>query len=155
VNHWKGRLDQLLTAEDVLMGTSAWVPVTRAESDIFERVTLGPFDLGIRGGGRRRRPVPGLFLLAVLSKFGSEVGLPVETSEHVTVLNYGYDDVRWLAPVTGGALIRAQVLLRDVVQKREGQYLLRQRFTLFSSENDGPVLTATNLILAVLLDPAK
>lgn len=103
MNLWKERLDGWVGEEEVEIGVSEWVPITRAETDAFDRLTIGPPDFSQREPGpTRKTPVTPLYLVALLSKFASELdAAPIRSNEYATMLNYGHDDVRWHEPVYG------------------------------------------------------
>lgn len=143
-----------------LTGVSEWVPVTRAEADAYDRLTLGAIDFTVHPPGpNRRTPVSRLYLLALLSKFDSELELPgVATNRYVANLNYGYDDVSWYADIYGGALIRDEVTSTEVQERDPDRFLISRRHTLVTAPNGlvtettgEPIMAATSRSLTVLL----
>ncbi len=63
----------------------------------------------------------GYLTLSMLSKFSGETFPMIEGV--VMGINYGLNKVRFLNPVKEGQQIRAQFVLKDVVEKKAGQYL--------------------------------
>lgn len=143
-----------------LAGVSEWVPVTRAEADAYDILTLGGVDFTVHPPGpNRQAPVSRLYLLALLSKFDSELNLPgVATNTYIANLNYGYDDVTWYADVYGGALIRDKVTSTEVQERDPDRFLISRRHSLvtapeglLAATSGDPVMTATSRSMTVLL----
>ncbi len=57
-------------------------------------------------------------------------------------VNYGFDRVRFLAPVRSGSRVRARFVLDSVEEKAPGQILMRHRVTVEIEGEDKPALTA-------------
>jgi acyl dehydratase len=64
------------------------------------------------------------------------------------VLNYGYDRIRFLAPVKAGARVRARVELLDAQPKGDG-VLVTTRNTVEIEGEEKPALVADALTLLV------
>jgi hypothetical protein len=167
MNPWRERLRHLAAGPsaavygaDWLTGVSEWVPVTRAEADAYDSLTLGVVDFTVHPPGpNREAPVSRLYLLALLSKFDSEMNLPgVATNRYIANLNYGYDDVTWHTDVYGGALIRDEVTSTEVEERDPERFLISRRHTLVTAPNGlvpatcgEPVMSATSRSMTVLL----
>jgi acyl dehydratase len=57
-------------------------------------------------------------------------------------LNYGFDKVRFLAPVRAGKRVRAQVEILDVEQKDDKRFLVTQGVTVEIEGEETPALVA-------------
>ena len=57
-------------------------------------------------------------------------------------VNYGFDRVRFLAPVRSGKRVRGRFTLDSVDEKAPGQLLIRQRVTVEIEDEEKPALTA-------------
>jgi len=57
-------------------------------------------------------------------------------------LNYGFDRIRFLAPVRAGKRVRGRFVLDSVEEKAPGQILLRHTVTVEIEGEDKPALTA-------------
>jgi len=135
------------------LGTSGWTAISKREADAFDRVAGMPVDFAVHPGGPRRKTAVSPFhLLALLSGFASELGVPgIETTEYITMLNYGYDEVEWHSPVEPGVRIRDHVVLTEVIERRPGEFLMVQRHELEAEGVPDPVMTAMSPGFAILL----
>ena len=57
-------------------------------------------------------------------------------------LNYGFDRIRFLAPVKSGKRVRGRFVLDSVTEKAPGQILFRHIVTVEIEGEDKPALTA-------------
>jgi acyl dehydratase len=57
-------------------------------------------------------------------------------------VNYGFDRVRFLAPVRAGKRVRGRFVLDSVTKKGPGQILMRHTVTVEIEGEDKPALTA-------------
>src|SRR5258708_19185871 len=70
----------------------------------------------------------GFLTLSLLSRMAAE-GMLIPEGVKIAV-NYGFDRVRFLAPVRSGKRIRARFTLDSIEEKAPGQWLLRQIVTV-------------------------
>jgi acyl dehydratase len=102
---------------------------------------------------RRDSPVGGtiahgLLTLALIPHAHFELG--VYPSDAVNVLNYGFERVRFLAPVPAGTAITIRVELAEVEAKGNGRYLVRSRNTAYKvGDLDKPVMAADTLAMVM------
>lgn len=66
-----------------------------------------------------------------------------------TVINYGSDKVRYLAPVRVGKRIRSHEKILDVTEKTPGNWLVKSAVTVEIEDEDKPALIAELLMLWV------
>ena len=64
-------------------------------------------------------------------------------------VNYGFDRVRFLAPVRSGKRVRGRFTLDSIEEKAPGQLLARHHVTVEIEDEDKPALTAQWLTLIV------
>jgi len=115
-------------------GDSQWIHV-----DVDRARTQGPFGHTIAHG---------LLVLSLIPAAHFELGVyPADASG---VLNYGFDRVRFLAPVPSGSYVRLRVELAEVTQKQPGQWLVRCRNTAHAGGDAwSPVMVADSLALVM------
>ena len=87
----------------------------------------------------------GFLTLSILPHLTSQSGISPEGL--VMGMNYGFDKVRFLAPVRTGKRVRAQVEVRDSTPKDSNRFLLKQRVTLEIEGEEVPALVAEWLLM--------
>lgn len=75
--------------------------------------------------------------------------LPAVPADAGAVLNYGFDKVRFLAPVAAGSRVRSRIRLASVTAKDGGRILMTQEHTVEIEGAGKPALIA-ELLLMVL-----
>ena len=89
----------------------------------------------------------GFLSLSMLSYFAESVGCVFEDS--VMGINYGFDKVRFLAPVKVNKRVRAHGLLLDVQEKKPGHFLIKQKVTIDIEGETTPALMAEWLTMSI------
>jgi acyl dehydratase len=90
----------------------------------------------------------GLLTLSLIPAAQFELG--VYPSDASNVLNYGFERVRFLAPVPEGSAIAIRVELADVEGKGSGRYLVRSRNTAYrAGDLERPVMVADTLAMVM------
>lgn len=87
----------------------------------------------------------GILTLSLLPTWLFE--LPAAPADAGAVLNYGFDKVRFLAPVKSGARVRARIKLMAAVSKDKGRLLLTQEYTVEIENESKPALIAELLVM--------
>jgi acyl dehydratase len=64
-------------------------------------------------------------------------------------LNYGFDKVRFLAPVRAGKRIRAHATIADVNRKDDNRFLIKQSISVEIEGEETPALVAEWLTMVV------
>jgi acyl dehydratase len=64
-------------------------------------------------------------------------------------LNYGFDKVRFLAPVRAGKRVRAHIEIKDVDRKDDNRFLVKQAITVEIEGEETPALVAEWLSMLV------
>ncbi len=67
-------------------------------------------------------------------------GLGVMPEGVVMGVNYGFDKVRFLAPVRAGKKVRAHVEIADIQQKDDNRFLVKQNITVEIEGEETPAL---------------
>jgi acyl dehydratase len=112
-------------------GDTQWIHV-----DVDRARTQGPFDGTIAHG---------MLLLSLVPTAHFELG--VYPSDAANVLNYGFDRVRFLAPVPAGTLVQLHVELTEVTAKTGG-FLVRCKNTAHSLvDASRPLMVADSLAM--------
>ncbi len=69
---------------------------------------------------------------------------------HEMKVNYGFDKVRFIAPVKSGKRIRGHFKLKDLQEKRPGQWQATSEVTVEIEGEDKPALIADWLLMIFL-----
>lgn len=131
------------------IGTSDWIEVTQARITAFADLTEDwqpiHLDAGVAASAGFAGPVAhGFLTLSLLSAMSYQV-LPKMEGE-TSSLNYGFDRVRFIAPVIAGDRLRAHFRLADA-QPRGTGWMLRFDVTVEAEGAERPALTADWLCL--------
>ena len=89
----------------------------------------------------------GFLSLSMLSYFAQSVVCVFENT--VMGINYGFDKVRFLAPVKVDKRIRAHARLLDVQEKKPGQFLTKHEITIEIEGETTPALIAEWLTMSI------
>ena len=71
---------------------------------------------------------------------------------HELIINYGLERIRFLNPVPSGSEIRGQFTLKNLTERREGQYLAENEVQVEIKGCDKPAMIGTWLTLLVAGD---
>ena len=127
------------------VGVSGWLSVDQTRIDAFADATedhqfihVDPEAAAKTGFGGTI--AHGFLSLSLLSRMAGEAMLIPEGVK--MAVNYGFDRVRFLAPVKSGKRLRGRFTLDSVDEKAPGQILLRHNVTVEIEGEDKPALTA-------------
>lgn len=90
----------------------------------------------------------GFLSLSMLSHLSIQNGIGVEGT--VMGINYGFDKVRFLAPVRAGKRVRTHTKLVEVTEKDGGRILLKNEITMEIEDEETPALVAEWLSMVVV-----
>lgn len=146
-------LAQLSALIGETVGTSDWMAVDQARIDAFADVTEDRQFIHVDPVAARETPfggtiAHGFLTLSLLSRM-VETGLPVLEHQKMSV-NYGFDRLRFLAPVPAGARVRAHFILEGIKPRQGEQYLVHYQVNVEIEGSEKPALSANWLILAAL-----
>jgi len=127
------------------IGTSDWVTVDQDRINVFADVTEDYQFIHINEEAAKMTPfggtiAHGFLTLSLLSKFSEGAGLVIEGVK--MGVNYGFEKVRFLAPVPSGSKVRGRFNLKSVVEKKPGQHLLTYEVTVEIDGQEKPALIA-------------
>ena len=90
----------------------------------------------------------GFLTLSMLVKMCEENGVVPENI--VMGLNYGFDKIRFLAPVRVGKRVRANVEILDITQKDDNRFLIKQGISVEIEGEETPALVAEWLSMVIV-----
>jgi acyl dehydratase len=146
-------LDELRARIGEEVGASSWLTVDQPRIDAFAEATEDHQFIHVDPAAAAQTPfggtiAHGFLSLSLLSRMGAEAMLLPDGLK--MAINYGFDRIRFLAPVKSGKRVRGRFLLDSVEEKAPGQYLLRHKVTVEIEGEDKPALTADWLGLMYL-----
>lgn len=127
------------------IGTSDWLVVDQDRINVFADVTEDHQFIHINEEQAKKTPfggtiAHGFLTLSLLSKFSEGSGLVIEGVQ--MGVNYGFEKVRFLAPVPSGSKVRGKFVLKNAIEKKTGQHLLTYEVTVEIEGADKPALIA-------------
>jgi acyl dehydratase len=131
------------------LGPSAWRKVEQADIDTFARLS-GDHQWIHVDVERARRESPygttiahGNHSLALIDGFRDEL-LPV--TDYRAGIVYGYDRVRFPAPVRAGTRVRARLQVVSIQPVADGWWQMVQRFTVEAEDEKKPSCVADSVV---------
>ena len=138
-------LDDIRSRIGEEVGVSSWLTIDQARIDAFADSTedhqvlhVDPQAAAAAGFGGTI--AHGFLSLSLLSRMAAEAMLIPDGVK--MALNYGFDRVRFLAPVRSGRRVRGRFTLDSIEEKAPGQVLMRHLVTVEIEGADKPALTA-------------
>ena len=127
------------------VGLSRWITVDQARIDAFARITED--EQFIHVDPERARATPfggtiahGFLTLSLASAMSYDAVEPLDGV--VMGVNYGFDKLRFLAPVPAGSKVRGRFKLLSAEDKGGGRWLLKHELTVEIEGADKPALIA-------------
>ena len=135
------------------IGKSDWITIDQARIDQFAEVTEDRQFIHVDPRAAAETMfggtvAHGFLTLSLLSRMAADVML-VPPNVKMAV-NYGFDKVRFLAPVPVGARVRGIFTLANVEEKGPGRYLTHHNVMVDIDITEKPALTADWIGLLVL-----
>jgi acyl dehydratase len=138
-------LEEIKAAVGTQVGLSDWILIDQARIDAFAAVTQDPQFIHIDPEAAARTPfggtiAHGFLTLSLLSRMAADAML---RPENVRMgVNYGFEKVRFIAPVRSGKRIRGRFTLVSFEEKRPGQWQFVHNVTVEIEGEDKPALIA-------------
>ena len=138
-------LDEIRSRVGQEVGVSSWLTVDQARIDAFADATEDRQFIHVDAQAAAQTPfggtiAHGFLSLSLLSRMAAEATLLPEGLK--MAINYGFDRVRFLAPVRSGKRVRGRFMLDSAEEKAPGQWLMRHTVTVEIEGEEKPALTA-------------
>jgi acyl dehydratase len=132
------------------IGTSEWLEIDQGRIDIFAEVTEDRQFIHVNKELAEKTPfggtiAHGFLTLSLLSHFSEASGLVIEGVK--MGINYGFEKIRFLAPVPNGSRVRGRFFLKSVLEKKEGNFLITYQVSVDIEGSEKPALVADWLTL--------
>lgn len=133
-----------------------WILINQDRIDDFADVTEDHQFIHVDPEAAKNTPfggtiAHGFLTLSMIAKFAAEFSLLINGA--VMGLNYGFDKVRFLAPVKVGSRIRANAQVIGIDEKQSGQYLIRYAVEIEIEGEKTPAVIAEWLGLVFVEQP--
>ncbi len=127
------------------VGLSRWITVDQDRIDAFARITEDEQFIHIDPERARGTPfggtiAHGFLTLSLASAMSYDAVAPLDGV--VMGVNYGFDKLRFLAPVPAGSNVRGRFKLLSAEDKGGGRWLLKHELTVEIEGADKPALIA-------------
>lgn len=151
------RIDEFQARVGDLLGSSDWVVVDQERIDRFAETTLDFEPIHVDVAGAADLPfgqtiAHGMLTLSLLAPFYNTAYPKIEG--RTLGLNYGFDKVRFLAPVLSGKRVRGHFRLLSLVERAPGRYQFTSEVIVEIEGEEKPALIAEWLTL-VEVEPAQ
>jgi acyl dehydratase len=138
-------IEEIKTRVGTEIGVSDWIPVDQAAIDAFADVTGDHQFIHIDPEAAAKTPfggtiAHGFLTLSLLSQMAAGVMLSPETLK--MAVNYGFERVRFLAPVRSGSRVRGRFTLASLEEKRPGQWQFVHHVAVEIDGEEKPAFTA-------------
>ncbi len=138
-------LDEIRSHVGREVGVSDWISIDQTRIDEFADATEDHQFIHVDPDAAAHMPfggtiAHGFLSLSLLSRMAADATLLPQGLK--MAVNYGFDRVRFLAPVRSGKRIRGRFMLDSVDEKARGQWLIRHRVTVEIEGEEKPALTA-------------
>lgn len=147
-------VDDYIASVGNLSTTSDWYVIDQAKIDSFADVTQDHQYIHIdEKRAAAETPFGGTIAhgFLSLSLLSSMIETSFPTIEGVALsINYGFDKIRFLAPVPAGARVRGHIKLIECKPRKQGELLSRYEVSVEIENSDKPALVAEWLGLAIL-----
>ena len=138
-------LDEIRSKVGTEIGVSDWILIDQARVNSFADVTEDHQFIHVDAGRAAQTPfggtvAHGFLTLSLLSRMAADAMLRPETVK--MGVNYGFERVRFMAPVRSGKRVRGRFRLDRFEEKRPGQWQFVHNVTVEIEGEDKPALIA-------------
>jgi acyl dehydratase len=138
-------LDEIKTKVGSEVGVSDWILIDQPRIDTFADVTEDPQFIHIDPEAAAKTLfggtiAHGFLTLSLLSRMAADAMLRPDNVK--MGVNYGFEKVRFLAPVRSGKRVRGRFVLASFEEKRPGQYQFVHNVTVEIEGEEKPALIA-------------
>lgn len=144
--------DEMVNAVGSKFDPGEWIDITQERINTFADCTEDHQFIHIDEAAAKDTPfggtiAHGFLTLSMLTRMVEGHGVMPENV--VMGLNYGFDKVRFLAPVRAGKRVRSHVEVLDVTRKDDNRFLVKQGISVEIEGEDTPALVAEWLSMVI------
>ncbi len=144
--------DQIASYIGKEMGASEWFAIDQARINAFADATLDHQFIHVDPDKAKFTPfgttiAHGFLSLSLLPFFQSNMQDLIVPAGLKMGMNYGFDKIRFLAPVKVNSRVRGVAKLKDAVEKNPGQWLFTLEFSVEIEGETKPALISDWLLM--------
>jgi acyl dehydratase len=144
--------DEMVNAVGTKFDPSDWITIDQERINTFADCTEDHQFIHVDEEAAKNTPFGGtighgFLTLSLLSRMAVGNGIIPENT--VMGLNYGFDKVRFLAPVPSGKRVRSHAEVASVDRKDDNRFLVKQNITVEIEGEETPALVAEWLTMVV------
>lgn len=134
------------------LGASDWFQIDQDRINAFADATLDHQFIHVDPDQAKNTPfgttiAHGYLTLSLLPYLQASIDGFLMPKGMKMAMNYGFDKLRFMAPVKVGKRVRAVATLMEATEKREGQWLLKFAFNVEIEGEEKPALAAEWLLM--------
>ena len=150
-------IDQIKSCIGQDMGASEWFAIDQARINAFADATLDHQFIHVDPDKAKHTPfgttiAHGFLSLSLLPFFQSTMSSLIVPAGLKMGMNYGFDKIRFLAPVKVNSRVRGVAKLKDAVEKNPGQWLFTLEFSVVIEGESKPALISDWLVMYFVLN---
>lgn len=143
--------NEMINAVGMNLGPSEWLEVSQQRINEFANCTDDHQFIHVDEEKAKETPfggtiAHGFLTLSLLAKFSEEIAITPENT--VMGMNYGFDTIRFLAPVRSGKRVRMVGEVLNVDRKDEHRFLTKISATIEIEGEDTPALVGEFLLMS-------
>ena len=143
--------NEMINAVGMNLGPSEWLEVSQQRINEFANCTDDHQFIHVDEEKAKETPfggtiAHGFLTLSLLAKFSEEIAITPENT--VMGMNYGFDKIRFLAPVRSGKRVRMVGEVLNVDRKDEHRFLTKISATIEIEGEDTPALVGEFLLMS-------
>ena len=134
------------------LGQSEWFQIDQDRINRFAEATLDHQFIHVDPEKAKHTPfggtiAHGFLTLSLLPYFQSKMADMIVPEGLKMGMNYGFDKIRFLAPVSVDSKVRCVAKLKEVTEKKPGQFLFKVELSVEIEGEDKPALIADWLLM--------
>jgi|TARA_B110000211_G_scaffold218771_1_gene263898 acyl dehydratase len=143
--------NEMIKAVGMKLGPSEWLEVSQQRINEFANCTDDHQFIHVDEEKAKETPfggtiAHGFLTLSLLAKFSEEIAITPENT--VMGMNYGFDKIRFLAPVRSGKRVRMVGEVLNVDRKDKNRFLTKISATIEIEGEDTPALVGEFLLMS-------
>lgn len=143
--------NEMIKAVGMKLGPSEWLEISQQRINEFANCTDDHQFIHVDEEKAKETPfggtiAHGFLTLSLLAKFSEEIAITPENT--VMGMNYGFDKIRFLAPVRSGKRVRMVGEVLNVDRKDENRFLTKISATIEIEGEDTPALVGEFLLMS-------